>query len=206
MPGQINMLNNFTHMFNPINLGGSQQKCGVTFNGIAPKLIGGGAGSREQSSGMDGANGRSMNRKILRQSFGNKVIKLKNGDSFGSPLMRKNQNMTFLTPFRVAMNAGDVMGTVNESTHPDFGKPPSQVRGVNPSLSSQAVAGYKGIAGGVQTSGNAAYTGNPRFVYDSADYIRFKKLNSINNNYNDCTFGGDQHNASQTALRRVRRY
>lgn len=206
MPGVKTIQHNFTNIFNPKNLGSKDNKCGVTYNGIAPTLIGGGAGARDQSSGMDGANGRSMSRKILRQSFGNKVIVTKNGVIYGSPLMRKNQKLTSITPFRAAMNAGDVCSTFNESTNPAFGKPPSQVRGVNPSLSSQAVAGYKGIAGRVQTSGNAAYTGNPRFVYDGADYIRFKKLNSINNNYNDCTFGGDQHNASQTALSRVRRY
>jgi hypothetical protein len=178
--------------------------CGLP--GVAPKLVGGGAGAYNQGSGMDGANGRSMNRKILRQSFGNKVIKTITDGEFGSPLMLKHHNLTSLTPFRAAMNAGDVNGTVNESTNPIFGRPANQVTGVNPSFSSQALAGYKGLAGNIQTSGNSAYTGNPRFVYDGADYVRFKKLNSINNNYNDRSFGGDQHNASQSALRRVRRY
>lgn len=174
--------------------------------GLAPTLVGGGGGAYNQSSGMDGANGRSMNRKILRQSFGNKVIKTITDADFGSPLMLKNHNITSLTPFRAAMNAGDVNGTVNESTNPMFGRPANQVTGVNPSFSSQALAGYKGLAGNIQTSGNSAYTGNPRYVYDGADYVRFKKLNSINNNYNDSSFGGDQHSASQSALRRVRRY
>ena len=178
--------------------------CGLP--GVAPKLVGGGAGAYNQGSGMDGANGRSMNRKILRQSFGTKVIKTITDSEFGSPLMLKHHNLTSLTPFRAAMNAGDVNGTVNESTNSIFGRPANQVTGVNPSFSSQALAGYKGLAGNIQTSGNSAYTGNPRFVYDGADYIRFKKLNSINNNYNDRSFGGDQHNASQSALRRVRRY
>ena len=47
------------------------------------------------------------------------------------------------------------------------------------------------------------FSGNPRFVYDGSDYARFKKLQAINRNYNDITFGGDQHSASQQAYRRV---
>lgn len=177
--------------------------CGLP--GVAPTLIGGGAGAYNQSSGMDGANGRSMNRKILRQSFGNRAY-IPFGNSKVSPMYYKNKGQTQITPFRAAMNAGDVNGTVNESTNPIFGTPANQVTGINPSFSSQALAGYKGLAGNIQTSGNSAYTGNPRYVYDGSDYVRFKKLNSINNNYNDKSFGSDQHQASQSALRRVRRY
>lgn len=181
-------------------------KLGCGTPGISPTLVGGGGGSYNQSSGMEGANNRSMNRKILRQSFGNRMIKTVTGEEFGSPLLLKYNNKTALTPFRVAMNAGDVNGTVNESTDKKFGKPANQVTGVNPSFSSQALAGYKGLAGNIQTNGKSAFTGNPRYVYDSADYIRYKKLNSINNNYNDSSFGGDNHLSSQSALRRVRRY
>ena len=177
--------------------------CGLP--GVAPRLIGGGAGAREQGSGMEGANARSMNRKILRQSFGNFAFIPLNGEKI-SPLHLKHLQKTQITPFRAAMNAGDVNGTVNESTNPIFGRPANQVTGVNPSFSSQALAGYKGLAGNIQTTGNSAYTGNPRYVYDGADYVKFKKLNSINNNYNDKTFGGDQHNSSQVAINRVRRH
>lgn len=182
-----------------------RSKLGCGLHGVAPTLIGGGAGAREQGSGMEGANARSMNRKILRKSFGNYAFIPLNGEKV-SPLQFKHLQKSQITPFRAAMNAGDVNGTVNESTNHIFGRPANQVTGVNPSFSSQALAGYKGLAGNIQTSGNSAYTGNPRFVYDGADYVRFKKLNSINNNYNDKSFGGDQHSASQSALRRVRRY
>ena len=37
------------------------------------------------------------------------------------------------------------------------------------------------------------------------DRIIYKKLRAINRNYNDSNFGGDAHNASYTALNRVRR-
>ena len=176
--------------------------CGLP--GVAPTLVGGGAGPYNQSSGMEGANGRSMNRKILRQSFGNRAF-IPFNNSLVSPLYYKNQQRTSITPFRVAMNAGDVNGTVNESTNIIYGRPSNQVTGINPGFSNQALAGYKGLAGNVQTRGNSAFTGNPRFVYDGEDYVRFKKLNSINNNYNDSSFGGDNHVNQQHALRRVRR-
>jgi len=94
--------------------------CGLP--GVAPTLIGGGAGAYNQSSGMDGANGRSMNRKILRQSFGNRAY-IPFGNSKVSPMYYKNKGQTQITPFRAAMNAGDVNGTVNESTNPIFGTP-----------------------------------------------------------------------------------
>ena len=31
--------------------------------------------------------------------------------------------------------------------------------------------------------------GNPKYVNDSSDYIRFKKLSAKNRNYNDSSFG-----------------
>jgi hypothetical protein len=49
------------------------------------------------------------------------------------------------------------------------------------------------------------FSGNPRFVYDGSDYIRFKKLNAINKNYNDLTFGGANNSQSQHAINRVRK-
>jgi hypothetical protein len=57
--------------------------------------------------------------------------------------------------------------------------------------------------GGPRNDGSAAFTGNPRYVYDSSDYIRFKKLQAKNRNYNDSSFGGS-NNSAQVAFRRVR--
>ena len=47
-------------------------------------------------------------------------------------------------------------------------------------------------------------SGNQHFVYDSSDYIRFKKLQGKTRNYNDKTFGGS-NNGSYSAIMRVRR-
>ena len=43
--------------------------------------------------------------------------------------------------------------------------------------------------------------GNPKYVYDSSDYIRFKKLAAKNRNYNDNSFGGDESSATQSRRR-----
>ena len=43
--------------------------------------------------------------------------------------------------------------------------------------------------------------GNHKYVNDSSDYIRFKKLAAKNRNYNDSSFGGDESNATQSTLR-----
>ena len=42
-------------------------------------------------------------------------------------------------------------------------------------------------------------------IYDSSDYIRFKKLQAINKNYNDYSFGGAENSQSHHAIRNVRK-
>ena len=61
------------------------------------------------------------------------------------------------------------------------------------------------IPGGVRRDGEASYAGNPKHVYDASDFIRYKKLKTINQMYNDKSFGGDESYAQQHAWRRVRR-
>jgi hypothetical protein len=41
---------------------------------------------------------------------------------------------------------------------------------------------------------------NVKWVYDSSDFIRYKKQSAIARNYNDVSTGGDESNASQSAL------
>ena len=103
-----------------------------------------------------------------------------------------------LTPFRKAFNAGDMLTRNNSATSTLLPKPPNQVNSL------RNMFGWQNNAGSVgQDSNGSFYSGNPRFVYDGSDYSRFKKLQAINRNYNDITFGGDQHSASQQAYRRV---
>ena len=103
-----------------------------------------------------------------------------------------------LTPFRKAFNAGDMLTRNNSATSTLLPKPPNQVNSL------RNMFGWQNNAGSVRRDSNGSfYSGNPRFVYDGSDYSRFKKLQAINRNYNDITFGGDQHSASQQAYRRV---
>ena len=48
-------------------------------------------------------------------------------------------------------------------------------------------------------------SGNSKYTNDSYLYTKFKTLSSINQNYNDTTFGGNAHNGAYVALMSVRR-
>jgi hypothetical protein len=101
-----------------------------------------------------------------------------------------------LTPFRQAFNAGDSQGTVNNSVLAEL-YAPNQVGGIG------AGQNIFSRAGGVHKGGQAAYTGNPKYVYDGSDYIRFKKLQAKNRTYNDKSFGG-ANNGAYVPLMRMR--
>ena len=124
-------------------------------------------------------------------------------------------------PFRAAMSAGDVLGRKDQSAGGA-----NMVTAVNRARNhgsgrlggavSTANAGESVVIGG-QTfiTGNGAgqtplQSGNPRYVYDGSDFTRYKKLATINKNYNDKSFGGPSKAGAGgsgvfTALGRVRR-
>ena len=160
-----------------ISLGGGLQ-------GVQPKLLGGGAnGSRGSGSGMEGGGNRSMYRTELRRMFGN---------------TRFPGNPNIITPFRKFLNAGDTAGTVNSAPSPLLGIAINQVSG------NSMVSRVHAKHGGTNT-GAAFYSGNQKFVYDGADYTRYKKLSAINRTYNDSSFGGENGSTVSQALRRVRK-
>ena len=161
-------------------------KLGGGIPGVQPKLLGGGAG-QYGGSGMEGGNNRAMNRNTLRLPFGNHTFAGKN-----SPITITN---AIITPFRSAYNAGDTNGTTNETISSDF-TATNQVNSIGPSR-------LHANGGGTRNNGGAAYSGNPKYVYDGSDYMRFKKLQAINRNYNDSSYGGAD-NSSFIALNRVR--
>ena len=169
-------------------------------------LLNGGPGPGG-SGGMEGGSGRGRTRKVLRRAFGNR--RLPTEGCIGGPESAPScavglcagqdgraARRASLTPFRAAMSAGDP----NQS---NFGRPttsatcmyaPNQVTGTNRSLVFQRA---KSSTGGVMpVDGGSWWTGNAKFVYDSSDYIRFKRLQANNRNYNDLSFGGDKSNAS----------
>tara|TARA_B110001452_G_scaffold28929_1_gene22754 strand:- start:140 stop:640 length:501 start_codon:yes stop_codon:yes gene_type:complete len=139
---------------------------------------------------MDGGNERAVYRKHLAKAFGN----LHNSGLKSSPsLFNKN----ILGPFRTAYNGGDVVTNNIEPTNAKYGREANHIGGMN--LSRLNVVGDS-----INRGGNAMYAGNPRFVYDGSDYTRFKKLQAINRNYNDKSYGGANSNNTQSDLRRVR--
>jgi len=161
--------------FTPSQLGGNSK-------GMQPMLHG----------HMDGGNDRALSRKYLSRAFGNMI----NRGLGTSPLLYKNN---VLGPFKTAFNAGDVVTNKIEPNNIKYGKLPNQVGGNN--LSRLQVRG-DGTSG---QNGNAMYSGNPKYVHAGSDYIRFKKLQALNKNYNDTSYGGASNSQSQHAINRVRK-
>ena len=153
--------------------------------GGQPRLLGGGAGGgRSGYSGMEGGGSRGFDRLVLRRVYNNTVY--------------PNGNPRIITPFRRYFNAGDPAGTTNSAPSPLLGSP-NQLSG------NSMVSRIHAHQGGTST-GQAFYSGNPKFVYAGSDYVRFKKLNAKNKTYNDLTFGGGGNTSTVAeALNRVRR-
>jgi len=116
---------------------------------------------------METGQDRSIIRRILRKSFGNRVL------VDGKVPIKGNHK---ITPFRAAFHAGDMFGTINKNQRPDLPRI-NPVSGLNkPRLSTNN-------GGGVKANGESGYSGNPKYVYDSSDYIRYKKLKENNKIY-----------------------
>ena len=144
--------------------------------------------------------------------FENIRFTLKNAwnTTYPSQLRRDNLKQPITTPFRAVNNAGDILSRLNYSCGGSC-------------QSFQSRPGLKGLKnhfGAVQDSctPSAAYNTlqllknipaaacNVKYVYDSSDYVTYLKQKAVNKNYNDLTYGGDQSNASQSAIRAIRRY
>ena len=152
-------------------------------------LIGAGAGSRFSGTGMEGGGQRELERVTLRRAFGNQIF-LPSGSVSARPP---------ITPFRRFFSAGDMAGSINSAPSPLLGRPIDQVG------SSSMVSRLHAPQDGVNNQGTAFYTGNQKYVYDSSNYVRFKKLQAVNRNYNDLTYGGAGASTVSQALARVRR-
>lgn len=176
-------MSGFTGDVFPSQLGGG-------IPGAQPKggLIGAGSGSRFSGTGMEGGGQRELERVTLRRVLG---FTLFPGQTAGTSLA--------ITPFRRYFNAGDTAGTVNSATSALLGRPPNQVG------ASSMVSRLHAKHGGVNNNGGAFFTGNPKYVYDSSNYVRFKKLQAVNRNYNDSSYGGAGASTVKQALTRVRR-
>jgi len=100
-----------------------------------------------------------------------------------------------ISPFRAVNNAGDVLSRQNYSCGGS-----NQVNNIKPSLHPS----IGGILSSCDGTGIEPSTCNVKYVYDSSDFINYRKLKAVNQNYNDSSFGGNNNSAQQMALRRVR--
>ena len=137
-------------------------------------------------------NDRAVNRSVLRKSFGNMF----NDGLNSSPLQMATKGNSLCGSFRAATMAGDVVGQVNSATNIKYG--------VEHNSTGKQFSSLNLNPDGIRRDGSASYAGNPRMVYDSSDFLRYKKLKTINQTYNDKTLGGDQYNGSKAAKTRVK--
>lgn len=133
----------------------------------------------------------------LRRAFGNSRIN--NMYNKTSTLYASSQGKAKTTPFRAAFNAGDPAGTVNETTNPVYGRAPNQV-----TSSSLGRLNMLSLGDGPRQGGQAAWSGNVKYVYDSSDYITYRKLRAKNQTYNDINLAGRNASTVFTVLNRVR--
>jgi hypothetical protein len=128
-----------------------------------------------------------MTRRILRDAW---------NTSYATGKVNGHTRVT--TPFRAVNNSGDFLGRVQYSCG-----------GPNPINPGKPGIAWKGIMGTMwkncDGTGVPASSCNTRFVPDSSEYITFKRQQAINQNYNDYSNGGDDHNASYVPLKAVRR-
>ena len=162
----------------------------------------------------DGDNDLAMSRKILKQS--NNFFFTSNTGATPIYNTPRSENNKGLTPFRALMNAGDPRNTNNayvigRKNCKESGCQENSiyVNAINQVSSTRRASNGSAVrlGGYVPTTANdpSVWTGNNKWVYDGSDYVTFKKLQAKNRNFNDKSWGGDRHNASQVAVSRVRR-
>lgn len=120
--------------------------------------------------------------------------------TYPGQLARAKISQPVCTPFRAVNNAGDLLSRKYYSCGG-----PCQTFQSRPNL--KGLRQHFGqIVSQCDGTGVPAAACNIKYVYDSSNYITYKKQSAIAKNYNDITTGGDQSNASQSAIRAIRRY
>lgn len=105
-----------------------------------------------------------------------------------------------VTPFRAVTNSGDLLCRQAYSCG-------------GPCQTFQSRPGLRGLAskfGAIQDrcdgTGVRPSACNQKYVYDSSDYITYKKQSAVVKNYNALDNGGDEYSGSQVAFKAIRRY
>lgn len=172
---------------------------GYPYDGPGPKLGGGFPGFMPHPIiEHDNSNTFARTRLTLRNSW--------NATSYSGSSNPKR----IITPFRAVNNAGDLLSRENYSCGGSCQTPQSRpgINGLRTRFGGTSVSCQPSVVwSSLQLDKNIpSSTCNVKFVYDSSDYIRFKKNQAVNKNYNDRSFGGNDYNTSQSAIRHIRRY
>ena len=130
--------------------------------------------------------------------------------TYPSQLKRDNLKQPITTPFRAVNNAGDLLSRENYScggSCQTFQSRPG-LKGLKQRFGSiQNTCVPSAAFNSLQLINNIpAAACNVKYVYDSSDYITYLKQKAVNQNYNDLTYGGNDSNSSQSAIRASRRY
>ena len=115
-----------------------------------------------------------------------------------------------ITPFRAVNNAGDLLSRENYSCGGSCQTPQSRpgLKGLRQRFGSTSDACQQSVIWSLSQLDKSipSSTCNVKYVYDGSDYTKFKKNQAVNRNYNDRSVGGNDSNASQSAIRHIRRY
>lgn len=104
------------------------------------------------------------------------------------------------TPFRAVTNSGDLLSRKYYScggSCQTFQSRPN-MRGLK--------KGFGHIQNDCDGTNIPPASCNVKYVYDSSNYITYKKQSAIAKNYNDISTGGNKSSTSQSAIRAIRRY
>jgi hypothetical protein len=172
---------------------------GYPYNGPGPKLGGGLPGLMPQPLvEHDNSDVFARTRFTLRDAW--------NTTSYSGSSNPKR----IITPFRAVNNAGDLLSRENYSCGGSCQTPQSipNVKGLRHRFGATSISCQPSVLwSSLQVDPTIpSSTCNVKYVYDGSDYIRFKKNQAVNRNYNDRSFGGNEFSGSQSAIRHIRRY
>lgn len=131
-------------------------------------------------------------------------------NSYQDQLSRNNISTPIVTPFRAVNNAGDLLSRQNYSCGGGCQTPQSRpgLNGLSQRFgSNQGSCVPSAVYSNLQMLDNIpAAACNPKYVYDSSDYIRYLKQAAQKKNYNDLAYGGNDYSTSQSKIRSSKRY
>lgn len=172
---------------------------GIPYNGPGPKLGGGFPGRMHQPLvDHDNSDVFARTRFTLRDAW--------NTTSYSGSSNPKR----IITPFRAVNNAGDLLSRENYSCGGSCQTPQSRpgLNGLRQRFGATSVSCHPSVLwSATQVDVKIpSSTCNVKYVYDGSDYTKFKKNQAVNRNYNDRSFGGNESNGAQSAMRHIRRY